>query len=334
MYLCKSCFKYFSTETIARVKYPPHVIVKALSLYNLGYSQSEVAKLLAQQHRLKVPRRTISLWLNRYKRVCTFSRLRAQAIKLYAPQEMIFARTFEHRQAYTYKLHRAKLDLLSDALKNRQDYARLLAYFHSIARESFPHALFTGAEDDSHAPKLRSSQADLTLLPFKRSHKENLANDLALLGLTLAKRNTERHEQIQEFMLINDSSTVAVEVPVYVTAEHIRYFHRIGFHLPLTPDDAPITGHIDFVQVRNGFIHILDYKPDAKKINPTSQLTIYALALASHTKLPLKLFKCAWFDEKDYFEFYPLHSVYARDGRQSPSPGEKPRGRAPSSIRG
>jgi hypothetical protein len=42
------------------------------------------------------------------------------------------------------------------------------------------------------------------------------------------------------------------------------------------------------------------------------QTTIYALALARRTQLPLKMFKCAWFDEKDYFEFYPLQGVYKR----------------------
>ena len=26
--------------------------------------------------------------------------------------------------------------------------------------------------------------------------------------------------------------------------------------------------------------------------------------------LPLKFFKCGWFDEKDYFEFFPLKAVY------------------------
>ena len=40
-----------------------------------------------------------------------------------------------------------------------------------------------------------------------------------------------------------------------------------------------ITGHIDFLQVRNGAIHILDYKPDARTNKPFAQLTIYALAL-------------------------------------------------------
>ncbi|MCC6458001.1 MAG: PD-(D/E)XK nuclease family protein [Caldilineaceae bacterium] len=312
LYLCKSCFRYFSTETIARVKYPPHVIIKALSYYNLGYSQSEVSALIARHHRLKVPRRTISLWLERYKPICTFNRLRAQAQKLYRPEEMILSYVFKHRQTYGYKLHLAKLALLKRALVHPQDYAKLQTYLHTVMGNSFPHHMFVQEEVDTNKPKLRSSQVNMNLPPVARSRKANLANDLALLGLVLAKRNKERHPQIQDFMLINDSSTLACEVPVYLTPDNIRYFLQAGFRVPLTEQDGPITGHIDIVQVRNGYIHILDYKPEAQKINPVSQLTIYALALASHTKLPLRLFKCAWFDEKDYFEFYPLHCVYPR----------------------
>ena len=67
-----------------------------------------------------------------------------------------------------------------------------------------------------------------------------------------------------------------------------------------------ITGHIDFLQIRNGAVHILDYKPDAHTNKPIAQLTIYALAL---TRLVpgLKLFdiKCAWFNEQEYCEFFP-----------------------------
>jgi FRG domain len=36
------------------------------------------------------------------------------------------------------------------------------------------------------------------------------------------------------------------------------------------------------------------------------------VALARRTSLPLKLFKCGLFDEKDYFEFFPLQGVYKR----------------------
>jgi hypothetical protein len=58
--------------------------------------------------------------------------------------------------------------------------------------------------------------------------------------------------------------------------------------------------------VRNGAIHILDYKPDARTNKPIAQLSIYALAL---TRLVpgLKLFdiKCAWLNERAYNEFFP-----------------------------
>ena len=47
---------------------------------------------------------------------------------------------------------------------------------------------------------------------------------------------------------------------------------------PKGTDAESITGHIDFLQVRNGAVHILDYKPGARTDRPFAQLTIYALA--------------------------------------------------------
>ena len=87
----------------------------------------------------------------------------------------------------------------------------------------------------------------------------------------------------------------------------------------MTADEIPklITGHIDFLQIRNGLIHILDYKDQAAKERPIEQLTLYALALSRLTGLRVFHFKCAWFDENDYFEFFPLHAVYkTRRGRK------------------
>ncbi|MCG2691446.1 PD-(D/E)XK nuclease family protein, partial [Microgenomates group bacterium] len=78
-----------------------------------------------------------------------------------------------------------------------------------------------------------------------------------------------------------------------------------------------ITGHIDILQIRNGQIHILDYKPNAGKERPIEQLTLYAMALSRLTGLRLFEFKCAWFDENDYFEFFPLHVLHKpRKGRR------------------
>jgi hypothetical protein len=97
-------------------------------------------------------------------------------------------------------------------------------------------------------------------------------------------------------MLATDSVTVAVEVPIYLSADDLEYFKRTsGFDVPI-PDDVILTGHIDFLQVRHGAIHIVDYKPGAKSEKPIPQLMVYALALSRRTGLRLYDFVCSWFD--------------------------------------
>lgn len=81
-------------------------------------------------------------------------------------------------------------------------------------------------------------------------------------------------------MLVDDSVTVAVEVPVLLTAQDLEHFQKeehFTVSLLLEPGEI-ITGHINIVQVRNGMIYILDYKLQAKKEKPIEQLTLYALA--------------------------------------------------------
>jgi hypothetical protein len=73
---------------------------------------------------------------------------------------------------------------------------------------------------------------------------------------------------VQDFMLANDSCTVACEVPVYLTAEEIRYYKSKGLFVALPELSAPITGHVDLMPVRNGFIHLLDYKPERSSDRP------------------------------------------------------------------
>jgi hypothetical protein len=70
----------------------------------------------------------------------------------------------------------------------------------------------------------------------------------------------------------------------------------------------------------------LDYKPNAakgKEADTVHQLTLYALALSRLTGLRVYDFKCAWFDENDYFEFFPLHIVYKlRDKAKKEDPAQ------------
>jgi hypothetical protein len=62
------------------VKYPPRLIARTLCLYNLGCSQQEAAYRIASEHRITVPRRTISHWTAGYRSITTFHRLRDAAV--------------------------------------------------------------------------------------------------------------------------------------------------------------------------------------------------------------------------------------------------------------
>ncbi len=89
---------------------------------------------------------------------------------------------------------------------------------------------------------------------------------------------------------------------------------------PKTGTRRVITGHIDFLQVRNGAVHILDYKPDAGTNKPIAQLAIYALALTR--RIPgLRLFdvKCAWFNADQYCKFFPRTLLEPNWGTRRPS---------------
>jgi hypothetical protein len=66
------------------------------------------------------------------------------------------------------------------------------------------------------------------------------------------------------------------------------------------------------LQIRNGRVHILDYKPGAVHERPIAQLMVYALALSHRTGLRLYDFGRAWFDDQHYYEFFPLHVVHKR----------------------
>ncbi len=96
MYRCKDCRKYFSSLTgLKGAKYPPRVIARALCLYNLGHSQEEAARRIKSEHRITVPRRTISDWILGYRSITTLHRLRATAM-LEFPDGMLREKTQNH----------------------------------------------------------------------------------------------------------------------------------------------------------------------------------------------------------------------------------------------
>lgn len=304
VFQCRECLYKFTSAAGKNKTYPPNVILEAVSAYNLGNSTSDTQRTIRKRLHVDIPEGTIRSWIRGHKPFTAYARLRAQGRKLFDTGETIRSYLLQHKQVYRFQVHRGKLQLLLQHARQRH-LASVRNYLEAVG-DDFPHGMFQTTEH-------RSSKFPTTVaIPITR--KENYATRLAALVLPSAIANKKRHETLQRFMLVNDSATVAVEIPVYLTKEDIAYYRGRGFTLDFESD--VITGHIDFLQVRDGYMQILDYKPDARKEKHAHvQLTIYALALARRANLPLKYFKCAWFDEKDYFEFFPLQGVYQPTAR-------------------
>ena len=294
------------------------MILSALTDYNIGYSLQETAARLKKKTNRSVSPSTITAWLQQYQQHCTYRRLRASGLARFRAEQTIRTIKLYHRQVYAYAYHRPKLEFvrngsLDDKRKGDTRFAALADFLESVPTRC-PHELFRSDDD----PKARASQAHPAFADVSRiivNRKENAATQTAALIIPAVGNNKLRHETLQRFMLANDSVTVAVEIPIWLTEFDIAELEEeYGIELAARDGNGPrvITGHIDFLQVRNGAVHILDYKPDAHTNKPIAQLAIYALALTRLVR-GLKLFdiKCAWFNEDEYLEFFP-RTLFAR----------------------
>jgi len=274
LYQCKDCRLRFSDSQLANKTYPAQVILRAISYYNLGHSLESAARAVSGRYKCQVSKSSVGTWVRETASVCTYRNLRETIGRRYGGAGLI-SKTFEHGGlAYNFKYHQGKLRYLCQSR-----FPTLAQYVTRFYEQGCPD-FFNSIPERCSQTKVR--------VTARRKNSRNQACRLAELALLTCRHNRERHERVEEFMLINDSSTVAVEVPVWLYERSL---------------DARLNGHIDILQVRRGLIYVLDYKPQADKV--MSQLYWYATGLAFRTKLPLEFFRCAWFDEISYFEFDP-----------------------------
>ena len=382
-YYCKKCGRNFVMKKMLNKSYPTNVILQSISFYNKGMTLENASKKINMKFGVKTYPRLISFWMKEFSDICTFRRIRGEIMEGKKPgfANPVFEKLIEHKQPYLYKYHALKIDLfLVDYFYGLKDYLRNVA-------EICPHELFL-------KDNMRSSQVKINYGSQKNKieieRKNNYACKLAGLALKMARTNKQRHEIVQDFMLVNDTSTLAVEVPIWLNAREIEQInsefgifsdfcrsksekdaggkdvernnveHNEGnvmnnitnninknnniaqqnnianddnknnkninntitnihqtstanitnIHQTSTIDNA-ITGHIDIVQIRFGLIYVLDYKPEAEKVDAISQLFTYALALSKRTDIWLRNFRCAWFDENGYYEFNPNDIILA-----------------------
>ena len=321
LYYCKNCDKTFTSQITKNKTYPLRVIIDSLTLHNRLNSFEEISSIIKERYGITITPRTISSWINEYQEYAPFIRMREFASKKYSSKELIEESKLIHQQIYNFKYHRAKLNfILNEEFKHFK--FKPLQEFLELAVVECPHQLFQETTKRSSEFKDVFNLNEVIITP-----KNNTAVKIANFVMQAVANNKMRHEVLQDFMLSNDTVTVASEVPILINSEDVKHYkHELNFDIPITLNDEEyITGHIDLIQIRNGSVHIIDFKPSASKAKPLAQLTLYALALSRLTGLRLYHFKCAWFDNKNYYEFFPLHVVYKLKKKRERLPRDQKR---------
>ena len=296
IYRCTACKKNFTNRTLKYAQYSNHIILNAISTYNLGYTQLETINRINKRFKTKISQPALATWLERYSDICTFSYLRKKYV--IDPNDIIVSKKFYHQQPYEFKYHRLKLNIAA------KRYQGIKTYINEILT-SLDNSLFkTGPRCSSPNKEIKQALSKNILPKIRvRKIKTNNAITIASLSVELARTKRERHNEVANFFLINDSATVAIEVPVYLRPKEAR-----AFKFPLK---EPLTGHIDMLQMRRNKIHILDYKPEmATDKTAHIQLLLYAFALSKRTNIPLTNINCAYFNEDRYYQFAPSPYYY------------------------
>ena len=288
MYLCKNCKKRFTIRSIPHATYPTTLILSAITYFNLGHTLQQTQTTMQRKLKTKIPISTLNTWLKHYEKDLSFIRLRKNKKFTLDPNTIIHSKKFHHQQVYEFKYHTLKTNIAG------KTFPQLKSYINSIHK--IPHFI----PETAFKAGPRCSELRIDLKPEKTT-KHNNAPKMAQLALTLAKTNRERHQKVEDFFLINDTATIATEVPVYIYPNELTKSEQKDYGIKL---DEPLSGHIDILQVRWNKIHILDYKPDAKKTDKQTadQLFLYALAFSKRTKIPMRNIICAYFDENNYYE--------------------------------
>src|SRR5579864_6472664 len=264
LWRCASCKRVFTpTPAALRNKtYPLRIVLDAVTLYDLGYSLEATTEKIRSRHGYRVGRSTVATWLAEHRPLTTYARLRPEGRRLFPPTQAIRSIKLYHRQIYKFAYHRPKLAMLRDSREHRR-FASIADFLERLPTDC-PHELFRDSERASQTPLAKIKTSRLVVV-----QKENFATRMAALVIPTVGDNRLRHEALQRFMLTNDSTTLAIEVPIWLAPETIRELAR-EHGVALMPEGASraLTEHIDFLQVRNRAVHILDYKPDARTNRP------------------------------------------------------------------
>ncbi|MFW6040659.1 MAG: hypothetical protein ACOC85_02370 [Thermoplasmatota archaeon] len=292
-YYCKNCKISFSGSKNPHTKYPQNVILYTLEQYNKGYPIKIAKKRTGRKYQYSPPISTIYSWIDRYKDVLTFLKLR----KKYNidPETVITTYRLKHRQIYPFSHHNLKLNIHSKQLPQLRRYINWIE--RSLDRDMF-----------LKGPRCSNTETNHNL---KAKEKDNITPRLTQLSFDSKPKGTKLspHDIVENFFLINDSTTVCTELPVFLNPEEFNssYSQNSDSARPNETSlnvDEPLTGHIDIVQIRYDNLYLLDYKPNLNNPeNHASQLQLYKEAIHKRTSIPKDKIKTAVFNRHSYFEY-------------------------------
>jgi len=281
LYLCKDCNKRFTDDKFKNKTYTITDMVKALSVYNGGLTIEETAQ------KTKIPRSTIANWIKEHKALFNITRYSNEIRKFSVNEKLVQGHKYIHQLVYLYLQHNFKIEKF---IKNKEP--QLYNYLQTAVNGKIEKNIFLTSD-------ARASQTKLNILQLvKKKTVYNNACKFANIAIELVDDNRKRHWAVEKTMLENDTSTIAVEVPVYLQLST----STIPWIKSIESKNDNITGHIDLLQYRNNKLYILDYKPNAEKEKPLGQLFVYACCLSKSTGIPFHRIKLAWFDDKVYYE--------------------------------
>jgi transposase-like protein len=179
IFQCAECLFRFTGDAGKSKTYPLKAILEAVSTFNLGHALTDTQRILRQRTHLEMPERTVRRWLEEYKPLTSYARLRTAGKKLFHPEAIIRSFTLYHQQVYRFQVHLAKLALLLEPPAHGQ-FASLKSYLTTVVQH-FPHKLFQSTEH-------RSSKFQTDLAPHI-TRKENHATRIAKLVLPTSPTN-------------------------------------------------------------------------------------------------------------------------------------------------
>jgi len=283
-YLCTNCGKQFSFR---EGRHDAVLMLDAVRCYNAGKTLAQVVKDIRKERKLSVTPMTISRWVRRFD--AGFLRIRTALLKR-CRSNLITSKQFVHSGLiYQFSVHNGKLDALCA-------YPELSGYLAGLDNRI----------DRYFSAGKRCSQLNTVKKIEVREKRDGLCKAVGHV-LPACSELKERHSALQSYLLHNDDVTIATEVPVYLWDKQL----------------GAISGHIDILQIRDGKVMIVDYKPGAAflpKEKVVSQLFWYARALSFRAKIDLRNMSCLYFDEQVCFEFEPAKVKLDYGGGQEVMP--------------